>query len=428
MPTFPTLPRFASGATGANLDEPPDQKKTSGWAFGEPAPYNVFNWLHRRTYECLLYLMNTVRTYNDLGEAAETAAVGDTFIVDEDDKDQNPGSQAWTVAAGATVVSVAVSGQHVLWATAAAGTAKERDGTTAIATFARTNAGNIVRIVTNGTQVAMAYGQFVECYTLATGASLWSYDHGAAVRDVAIDGVRVYLAGVIGTGSFHVRALAISNGAALWSYKHSNTGASEVRSICTTGRQVIFIGDVSSYTSGATLRSVLAANGNDFDAETGGTADSSDYLAWNAVTDVAAQSGLLATDGASVYVGFLTASAKQLEVRGLVDGAVRADIAMTGRSVEAGGIAVDGDLVIVGTSAGGAPTGTVEALDKKTLSRVWRRVQAGAGRVASDGCAVFCAETTNAKRIYRGNRPRIFQRVSPASLYRPYRLLLYTVG
>ncbi len=426
MPTLPsTLPRYASGATGDAIFEPPDQKKTDGWVFNEPVGHDVWNWILKYTYQWILFFSETVGSYTDLQTAVEARAEGDTFLLDEHDADKVPGSTKTTTVIGAAVVSVAATGKSVLFATATAGYARGRNTTTAVATYTPSNAGTVSRIFTNGEIVVLKYGNYIEAYTHDTGASLWSYNHGAAVHDVAIDSTQAYLCGEEGTGSFHVRAISILTGAAAWGYRHSAGVGHSVRSICTTGQQVIFSGSASSYLSGASLRSITASAGHDFDAEGTGVADTTTYLAWNVVQPtITGGSGMLQTDGIALYAAYYSAAAKQVEIRSLVNGVVVADLDLVSRGVVTNGIVVDHDGLFIVSDAGSAPTVVIERLDKRTLARVWRRVQT-VERVVTDGAALFGFSSTNLYRNYRGNRARIWRRASPDDYAAPYRRLAY---
>jgi hypothetical protein len=73
------LPRWASQVvispiTGVpNAVEPPESKKNVGWQTFEPPARNFFNWLHKKTYEWLLYLEDRVDNRNRVtdGDGAE---------------------------------------------------------------------------------------------------------------------------------------------------------------------------------------------------------------------------------------------------------------------------------------------------------------------------------------------------------------------
>lgn len=70
------LPRFATNDVVSvvtnvnNVVEPPESKKNAGWNFGEPPARSFFNWLHRLTYQWLLYLDDRVTNRNSVGNGS----------------------------------------------------------------------------------------------------------------------------------------------------------------------------------------------------------------------------------------------------------------------------------------------------------------------------------------------------------------------
>lgn len=77
-------PRFATTNLnngplgGANVTEPSELKKDSGWDAGEKPPRETFNWLHRITYLWIDYLdelaLNSLQKSNNLSDLANVAA------------------------------------------------------------------------------------------------------------------------------------------------------------------------------------------------------------------------------------------------------------------------------------------------------------------------------------------------------------------
>lgn len=56
FPKWATLTQVSHVTGVPNIVEPPESKKSVGWNYGEPPARNFFNWLHRKTYEWLVYL------------------------------------------------------------------------------------------------------------------------------------------------------------------------------------------------------------------------------------------------------------------------------------------------------------------------------------------------------------------------------------
>jgi hypothetical protein len=240
-----------------------------------------------------------------------------------------------------------------------------------------------------------------------------------------MDGTRIYLVGEAGSGTHHARGVTLSTGAVAWSYQHTATGGDELWSVATNGKQVFVAGDVSSYSSGASLRALYASNGYD-EANEGGTGADTTGSAWDLSPgwEVTANQ-CLATDGRCLFVGYASGAVRQLEVRGCADGTVTASLSFAGSVVA---VAVDQDHVLVANSA--SPY-KIWAYDKQTLAPVWSFLNSAAGApapeaVASDGCAVFCGFTHTVlsrtlTRLYRGNRPGLWRRVDPDEDFLPYR-------
>lgn len=349
-------------------------------------------------------------------------------VVDEYDGNHAPGTIHTDTDVGHPVTSVGVSGAAVVYCSSGQliGHAVGRDTTTAIASYDLAGAATFdvySRIITDGSRYTIcSYGQFVECFTYA-GVHVWTYDHGAQVYDIAMDGTRVYLVGAIGTGSHHARALTLVAGAGVWDYRHSAAGS--LYAVATNGRQVFVAGTASSYASGATIRALEATTGNDA-ANEGGTAADTLGLAWDDVqaTPIGAWGMTLCTDGPSLFVGYSAAAARQVERRGANDGTILASAEIPTENVLC--IAVDQRYLFAAHDGADA----VVAFEKQTLSRAWRWLEPAANpinAVASDGFAVFAGCDVAARRLtrlYRGNSSTLCRRCDPADDSLPYRLLL----
>ena len=75
-------PEFAIKASGADIVEPSTSKKKSGWqligGIPEKPPYQLFNYLHRYTYEWFQYLETITDNILDNQKAWFNTIVGDT--------------------------------------------------------------------------------------------------------------------------------------------------------------------------------------------------------------------------------------------------------------------------------------------------------------------------------------------------------------
>ena len=308
---------------GAVTPAPSSTKRTLGWLFLDPPPFSFVNWFWNLASLWLQHLSGA-GTYTNLADAVlNLTAVGGgaterTFLLDEKDTDQAFGSTNLTTTAPTIPLSIAVTGRSIIRigsGAADAGVGLQRDLSTAIATYAKSASIVATRIISDGVFVAIAYGDFVELFNHDTGASIWLYDHGGLVHDIAMDGTHIYMVGANGTTSpanKKVRALPIAASGVpveVWSYDHGAT----VFSVATNGRQVFIAGSASSFSSAATLRALNAVNVNDFDNE-GGTATDGTLSAWNITQAVpVASQAKLATDGRSLWIALPAAAIVDIE-------------------------------------------------------------------------------------------------------------------
>lgn len=415
MPTFPELPRWATGAS-AEVVEPPGPTKDTGWIHAIRPPHEWMNWLARRTYEALVYFGATARTFSTLDRLIDELAEGDSGFVDENDRAAAPGSlSATSTALAGAPLRIASNGRRVFYAL---GTATAYAATRTLATMADVTytvgspTGTITSVVASGPYVAFIAGSVAHCYNATTGAALWTYDHTATIRDVAIDGARLYIGGVPDASNYAIKAITLATGALAWRFVHGTSGE-EVRAIATDGIRVYAAADATGLASGATLRALVASNGHAATTEGGATADTTGK-AWNAV-QVTPQNarGTLACDGSRLYLGYPSAASAQLEVRGAGDGAVVASVALSGATATA--LALDHERVYL------AEGSNLHAFAKVDLARAWLYV-AGAtiAGVATDGAGVWLSRGSVLERIVRGNRRQSWQRVAPGEIL-PYR-------
>jgi len=415
MPTKPSLLfRWAYGG-GASVSQPPEPSRSSGFPSTIPLLAAWLNWCFNTVGEWIAYFEGRVEQYDTLEELVAAVTVGDSAELVEYDFGSLPGTSLATIAAGAAVVDIACDGRYVYVATATTLKRYNRTGGTLVTTYTKTNAGNIVRVVTNGDAVAIAYSTYVECFN-AAGTSRWVIDHGATVHDVAIDSARVYMAGARDGSNRGVRGLALATGVTNWSYVHDTIGTAALFSIATDGRVVYVAGAATGNASLANLRALNASDGRDATGETG-PADTAG-LSWNAVSATAVSTtGVLAVDDTRLYIGYQSAST--IEARSKLTGAVLSTVTPPS-SIAARRLSVDQDMLIVG---GGVTGDAALALSKADLSTMWRFVSVGGAYVATDGAALFAATSSTVHRVARGNRSSRWVRVDPADDGLPYRWL-----
>ena len=426
---------FNWGAIATSLGQshapsrPGDAVIGNGYPDGFPLPADQFNWV--------AYMVGLawarVHAYATLEDAVDGMTVGDMAWVDEHDLHQEPGGTHTGVVLAGTHISVDCTGDSVVHAKSTAPQTvyvKSRDLVTTIATITPSNAGTLVRAVSDGVIVVAIYGTWVEAFNHNTGASIWSFNHGANLLDVAIDATNAYIVGVA-AGGFELHAIALTSvGAAAptWSYNHNGTLAS----VATNGRQVFVAGAASGHASLANARAIRASDGADL-ANEGGLGAAGTRSVWDKVLIQSIGTGQrIATDGDIVVYGFSTGVAHQVEVRGCATGDdLSADLskikALAG-TYSVASVAIDQDRIYIATDDGGVPSeGYVRAYDKRTLADhwTWNDPDGVANNlcrsVCSDGTAVFATKYEagdTMARIYRGNRPGPWRRVTPST--QPY--------
>lgn len=407
-----SLPEWAS-AGGADITEPSEAQKDAGWADSDIPPNEWVNWWWNLVYQWIAHLAGASAKYLTLEDAVAGLSAGDTAIVDEHDLDSETGTLNASAAPGANVVALDGDGAYLVYSTGGDPVRVARDDLgTVLTTYTKTNAGTVASIRTDGVYVVAAYGQYLECWDVA-GTSQWVYDHGATVNDCCLDSTRAYLAGDAGTGTHHARAITIATGLSAWDYDHGGN----LEAIDTDGKRVVIAGAVSGHASGAHVRALRADNGFDATNE-GGTGADTTAVAWDQVIGNPVLYPALRLDSHHVYLP-QGAGVNEL-VLGIGDGATVATLSGTAGT----SIALDQDLLILGASA------VVRAYDKRTLALVWGYIApANVLSMFSDGTGVFTGITTGSgdelRRLYRGNRARVWRRVDPsADAYIPYRQLI----
>ncbi len=404
-----TVPPTWAYDAAADVDTPPTQQRAIGWIAEDIPPAGWINYLYKWWSSWLDYLQGAYPGFDTLEDAYAGLTAGDAAIVYEADRNSIAGDEhSDGGTAAAAVTAVCATGIDVVFADGGDPKMVARaDMDTVVRTFTKTNAGTVQKLVNDGSRLYAAYGNYVEAWNLSTGASVWVYDHGATVWDIAVYDGRLFLGGVSGTGAKEVRSInAEVGGAAQWSYNHNGT----VFSVTATHNRVIIAGAASGHASGAHMRALQHATGNDATNE-GGTAADTTGVAWNRVMANAISANSLAADARGLWVVDDTANTV-IRIDVALGTTVQTSATMTAINANHG-IAVDQDYVILGTDD------YVYALDRATLGTVWRHYFSGATArcVDSDGCAVYGGFSNvggdqGVRRIYRGNRPHYFRRIT----------------
>lgn len=231
-------PSWATGGA-ASISAPTAAKQALGFVSREKPGRGLVNWLFNRIGQGLANLIDGAITYDDLDDFISSAEPGDTGIVkatpDLAFRQLYTASQAVKSVDGDGEKLATIVGTAFQLRTAAT-------PTTVDATFTPTNAVTTARrALTNGTHVLIAHDQYIELFDRDTQASLWTFDHGAAVTDIALDGQRAYLVGVT-SSSKTIRAINITTGSEQWSVD-CDAGWN---AIATDGKQVYAGGNGSS--------------------------------------------------------------------------------------------------------------------------------------------------------------------------------------
>jgi hypothetical protein len=370
MPKPTQLPEWATGA-GADVSEPNAARKALGWVAGLVPPAGHQNWWQNLVYDWLAWLETAPIVYTSQEEAIAGTESGDVVVVDE--VSESAGEEIDTIAtpgqgAGTDVVDVCCDGARIVYVeaggTVARGALRDAPDTPTI-TYTKTNAGVAVRIVSDGDRVLLCYGNYLECFNAATGASVWVYDHTAPVRDACFWLDRVYLTGDRTAGNVTTRYVSRAAGGGAVSIDH---GANTV-AICAANSRVFIAGSGSVHPTGATVRALDIDTLGD---ETGecGVLDASGH-SWNSIqVPVQARPGTLASDGRYLYCGYPEGGVYTVDARDLTDGTLLEGKLLTNhRTVR---LALDREYLIVGTiDTGFANRGWVHGYTPRLGARAW---------------------------------------------------------
>jgi hypothetical protein len=418
MTTRPTdTPRWGTiPSGGSQVIEPPDGLQDRGWlAFNKP-PAAFVNWAWNRFGDWVAHFASTASRFPTLQGAANAPAtaplvVGDSCLIDEDDGGI-PG--ALVTATIDSVLTVAIidadaGSDGILYAGIDGGGLRrirlnERDGSGLIREYVATNAiTNITKVLYDGVDVIASYDDgivaTVESWDAATGVSNWVVTPVVGVvtiEDMAWDDSQIYITSALAAGE--LKALSRATGATNYTFDH---GAA-LRSIATNGVLVFVQGPASAHASGATLRGIVAVNG--FDATGEGGLGTDAFLAWD-IVEVTPNitTKALATNNRTLYT-HNGAGLGTLHARGCSNGV---SVVSVTPSVSPVYIRVDQDNVyLTGTSL-------LFAYDKTSLAEIWRLDPVTPNNsIATDGAALFFQNDNRA----RGNqRPTAFRRLDPSA-------------
>lgn len=437
---------WAAGAAAADAPtRPQDAEIDAGYAFGEVPTSKELNWL----FSYLGKLSRSATAFDSLEAAVDGLSPGESATVHEDDDGAStPGSTHTRMQPVAlateptqhTVVAIDTDGRNVAFATARGGTTAKvylyarndlAYGGTALLALTPATADDVAAVLYDGTYLVAAYGDYVRCWD-SSGSVVWTYNHGAKVVDIAMDGTRVYFVGTYSSSVSAGAVLLSSSGtaSAAWTYDHGAT----LDGVCTDGVRV-FVGGTAG-TGGVTLRSL--------NASTGSTTGPGTWSLNTAGTPVAKG---LRTDGRIIVQANVVASGvATLEVRGCARGqviAARQHLTLDAASaIVPSSVALDDQYVYVShNNAASSDTGGVQVyhrnLEPAYAAFTTDDGTSGTGntlgvmQVVSDGQSIFAGHNIDSAgstdgqtilaRYYRAGAGRRFLRVDTSNDYLPAR-------
>jgi len=417
-PTEPS-PTWATAAT-AEITEPTDPVKEQGYVDGYPASHEWVNWFWNLVGSWLAWMSAGGQNHYSTPDAAYADLDdGETAWVWEREEGVQGEDHTLAVAPAAAIQDMDVDGVYVYYALTTAGYQRDRTLPGSVsATYTPTNAGTVVAIATDGDSVALAYGNYVECYEI-DGTSRWVYDHSASVQDVAFAGGDVVFVGTSDAANSwtNLNRLAKATGSNVspgWIKDFYSSGAGTLYSVCVAGGRVIAAGDVNP----------SAKNIVSYDIS------SSAEIATAATATDVSMGRCVACDGVMVYVGVQADT--YLEILNLT--ALTAFDTLTSVGVACFAVAVDQDHTYMALEAAG--NGWVGAITKDTLSPIYKTDSLTADyptAVASDGSALFYGQTADGggtvHRVYRGrNRAELWRRTDHSdSTVTPWARAIYPI-
>lgn len=291
MPLF-DLPEWASNPADANqIKVPSAGLRKEGWPKNAIPPRNITNWLHNKAYLMLKNLQTSALVYASpelFTDATAGADPGDVGLITGLDPTLEPMGEvaALDPHAGAALISVDGDARRIVcaWNTATPSVDVRFRSGGLDATLTLTNTPTaILRAITNGSKICVAYDNYVETFDGASPyASVGVYDHGGAVGDIALDHTQVYLAGAAGTGGNHARAVTLADGTtATWSFVHGAT----LNAVCTDGVRCYIGGNLG--TTSMYVRAIHRTSGAEI---------------WADGTEIVAGGQSMMTDGEQLFV------------------------------------------------------------------------------------------------------------------------------
>lgn len=407
------VPDWGSAAAGADIVEPPDAVQAAAWAAKDRPGYKTVNWAWNDLMKWIAHFSASSSRFllsEDAIDAPATSPLvaGDTYMLHESDLATLPGAAQGSIGPLSTIDAAATDGKFMIIKKGVVIEAYPRDGGALAVTYTPPAASGFVAVATNGVHVVAANGNKIEVWEI-DGTHLWTFDHGAVVNDVAIQGDLVFFVGVV-TAGIAARARSIVGDSTTWSYDHD----ADLLAIAVAGRYCFLAGAVSADASSATLRGIVAADGKDLANEGGnGTAE----FTWDATPTANTKRFTLAADGHAVYLR-QGAGGTTLEARGAADGLV-ANL----RTIPEAIVSLDVDqqyVIVTGATA-------IRAYRKTDFAFAWGYDIPGADQPAAqavtDGARVFLAHVQGGTRIVRGNRPGMWTRLAAGDVGAPYSLL-----
>lgn len=351
--------------------------------------------------------LSTSPQYSSIQNAYNYGDVGSVSQVFEDDTTNAPGHFNITVYQSGLVFDFLVATSTVLLGCEETDTAvlvlDREDPDTVVHTLTLTNSGNIAALEVFGNYAAVAYGNYVEVFSIVTGASLWVYNHGGTVNAVTMNGPFLVLGGVAGSGGAKLRILYLTSGVLIDSYSAVPT----VYAIGMYGNMIYVGTDFSVFN--------LAAIGIDYT----GAFNASPL--WTTAVG-AADIGLLKTDGYRTYVSEVIGS--DLYCINNTDGST---INTIGFGIAIDSMAIDQGGIYIHCTDPSSPL--LYRITLQDLSLVWKaNVITQSAAITCDGCRVWVGGRGGGNgilRYYRGNCPQRFLKVDgDAFQYRRYPWLM----
>lgn len=220
MPSFtrPTkFPEWASGGS-ADITEPTAGEKATGWANLQKPGHDVFNWWQELAYEWLQYFdVKQPQAFATLQDAVTTMSAGEVGVVNEwpanfDQEDTDRRTEVLVGAASSAVNRVVCDGEYVYISYEQDGNEYVRGYTRGVGAGALTVLWTYTATATVNAMCAEGNGVYIEDnnfikklnrLTGVTDATFTPFNYGAAVHDLACNGVELWYIGGSGQGQLN---------------------------------------------------------------------------------------------------------------------------------------------------------------------------------------------------------------------------------